>query len=181
MNTPIVLTIIGEDRPGLVDSISEIVAERGGNWLASRMAHLGGHFAGILRLEVPEESKEALVAALRELESRGVTVVVRADAEAPAAAPSRAARLDVVGHDRPGIIRHLSRSLASHGVNVEELTTECYSAPMSGEMLFRANALLLLPKGCDLKALRKDLESLAGELMVDISLEESMEDLAEAS
>ncbi len=174
------MTIIGEDKPGLVDSISEVVAEHGGNWLGSRMAHLGGHFAGILRLEIPEEARDALLSSLRELESRGMTVVVRADETKPVSVPSRAARLEVVGHDRPGIVRHISRALASHSVNVEELTTECYSAPMSGEVLFRANAFLQIPKACNLKRLRGDLENLAEELMVDLSLEEPVEDLAEA-
>ncbi len=181
MNTPIVMTIIGADKPGLVDSISEIVAGHGGNWLGSRMAHLGGHFAGILRLEVPEENREGLLASFRDLEGRGLTVVVRADAEAAFAGPTRAARLEVVGHDRPGIVRRISRALAAHDVNVEELTTECYSAPMTGENLFRGIAFLKLPGQCDVKGLRADLESLAEEMMVDLSLEESGEDLAEAS
>ncbi len=179
MKTPLVMTIIGEDKPGLVDAISKIVADCGGNWLESRMAHLGGHFAGILRLDIDEEARDGLLASLRGLESRGLTVVVREDEGKPVPRPSHAAVLEVVGQDRPGIIRSISHALASHAVNVEELTTECYSAPMTGELLFRAKAFLRIPDDGNLHDLRADLEKLADELMVDLSLQESIRNMAE--
>ena len=176
---PFVLTLIGEDKPGLVDSISKVVAEHDGNWQESRMAHLGGHFAGIVRISVPEDRRDAIIEALRALEDRGLTVVARPGQDQPAPAAGRSATLEIVGHDRPGIVRHLSHTLAAHGVNVEELTTECFSAPMSGEMLFRARAFLGIPADANVQKLRADLENLAEEMMVDLSLEESVNDLAE--
>ncbi len=174
------MTIIGADKPGLVDSLSEIVVQNGGNWLESRMAHLGGHFAGIVRVDVPEGNRESLMEAMRALESAGLTVVARTDSADETSVPDRPATLEVVGNDRPGIVRHLSHALAAHRVNVEELTTECYSAPMSGEMLFRARALLRIPEGSNLQKIRTDLENLAQELMVDLSLEEPADELAKS-
>ncbi len=44
----LVLTLIGPDRPGLVEAVAEPIAAHGGNWLESRMAHLAGQFAGIV-------------------------------------------------------------------------------------------------------------------------------------
>ena len=67
MQRMLVMTVIGPDRTGLVDSVAGLVAEHGGNWLESRMSRLGGHFAGILRVEVPSEKEPALVAALKRL------------------------------------------------------------------------------------------------------------------
>lgn len=67
-----VLTLIGPDRPGIVDSVSEVVVANGGNWLESRMAHLAGKFAGVLRVEVPEEQAAALEVALGRLETTGL-------------------------------------------------------------------------------------------------------------
>ena len=58
------MTVIGPDRTGLVDAVAALVTEHGGNWLESRMSRLGGHFAGILRVEAPEEREKGLVAAL---------------------------------------------------------------------------------------------------------------------
>jgi glycine cleavage system regulatory protein len=152
MQASLVMTIIGRDRPGLVDLVAGIVADHSGNWLESRMSHLGGHFAGILRIQVPAESEAALTLALRELQ---IT-----------------ASLEILGQDRPGIVRQISRALAAFGANVEELHTECVSAPMSGESMFKAIAQLHLPAERDATELRKALEKVAADLLVDISFAE---------
>jgi glycine cleavage system regulatory protein len=169
MNTTLVMTVIGPDRTGLVESIARFVAGHEGNWLESRMCRLGGEFAGIVRVAVPREKAAALTAALQTLQSTGLSVVVRSDTASPAAAPAFL-NLELVGHDRPGIVHEITRALAAHGVNVEELTTELVSAPMSGEPLFQARAALRPPAGCDTAALRRDLEKIATNLMVDLTL-----------
>src|SRR6185436_16382660 len=135
MQVQLVMTVIGKDRTGLVESVARIVADNGGNWLESRMCRLGGEFAGILRAHVPSERRAALEQALTKLND--LTIVVRADEVKTGAGEPRLASLEVVGHDRPGIVLEITRALAAHGANVEELATECVSAPMSGEMLFQ--------------------------------------------
>lgn len=170
MNTFLVLTVIGEDRPGLVESLSETVAGHGGNWLESRMAHLAGRFAGILRVAVAEERADDLRAALAALQQRGLSVVVERGAAAAPAAAARL-RLELLGADHPGIVRDVARALAERGINVEELDTESVSAPMSGEPLFRASAELHAPGDLSIDELRTKLEELAEDLMVDISLD----------
>src|SRR2546421_8836268 len=80
MMTDLVLTLIGPDRPGLVESVAARVAAHGGNWLESRMAHLAGQFAGILRVEVPAERLSELRAALLELEAQGLRIVAQGGA-----------------------------------------------------------------------------------------------------
>jgi glycine cleavage system regulatory protein len=172
MQIPEVMTVIGHDRPGLVDLVASLVAEHGGNWLESRMCRLGGEFAGILRVHVPAEQEAALRQSLQSLSSEGLTVVICADREAPAAGPGRLAALEIVGQDRPGIVRQISHALAGQGVNVEELRTECVSAPMSGETLFKARAKLGIPAACDVDGLRRDLERIAGDMLVDIAFDE---------
>lgn len=169
MQIPLVMTVIGKDRTGLVESLARLVAEHGGNWLESRMCRLGGEFAGILRIHVPAENRAALLAALQGLESQGLNVVASTDATAPAIGGGKMIRLDIVGHDRPGIIREITRALASQGVNIEELSSECVSAAMSGEPLFKARAQLQLPERCDIPALRREVEKIASDLMVDVS------------
>jgi len=166
------MTVIGQDRPGLVETVAALVAEHGGNWLESRMSRLGGQFAGILRVEVPNENEPPLVAALKKLESQGLTVVVHTDQPKPLPTAARQSELDIVGQDRPGIVREISRALAGFGVNVEELETECASAAMSGETLFKAHARLSIPESCDTAQIRKQLERIAADLIVEISLAE---------
>ena len=147
MQIPLVMTIIGPDKTGLVESIARAVAAHGGNWLESRMCRLGGEFAGILRVELPAEKKSPLLAALQRIS--GLTVTVRDDETKVAPAPARLTRLEIIGHDRPGIVREITSALARAGVNVEEFSSEVASAPMSGEDLFKASARLQLPERCD--------------------------------
>jgi len=171
--TDLVLTLIGPDRPGLVEAVAEIVAAHGGNWLESRMAHLAGKFAGILRIEVSAEKAAALQSALAELDSRGLKVAGEPSGAAGSATSGRTLDLELVGLDRPGIVREISQLLASSGANVEELSTDRTSAPMSGEMLFQAKARVRLPSNADLASLRTALERLASDLMIEIRLVET--------
>jgi glycine cleavage system regulatory protein len=168
MKIPLVMTIISPDRTGLVESIARTVAENGGNWLESRMCRLGGEFAGILRIELPADKKSALLAALQKLQTNGLQIVVRDDA-ATTATSGKQTSLEIIGADQPGIVREITSALARAGVNVEEFSSELTSAPMSGESLFKASARLQLPDKCDLGALKKDLEKIAADLLVDVS------------
>ena len=59
----LVLTVFAPDKPGQVERIAQCIAEHGGNWLESRMARLAGQFAGIVRIECPCASADALLLA----------------------------------------------------------------------------------------------------------------------
>jgi glycine cleavage system regulatory protein len=172
MQIPLVMTVIGKDRPGLVESVASLVAQHGGNWLESRMCRLGGEFAGILRIHVGADQEQPLFQALKGLQSQGLSVVVHPDRAEPVAIGHKLAALEIVGQDRPGIVRQISSALARQGINVEEFSSECGSAPMSGETLFKAEAKLLIPDSCPVGELRRELEQIAGDLMVDIRFQE---------
>jgi glycine cleavage system regulatory protein len=171
MLATLVMTVIGADRPGLVQLVAARVADHGGNWLESRMCHLGGQFAGILRVEVAAERVDELVGALQRLEECGLRVIVHAEGGGAVKATGLVATLELVGQDRPGILRSVSGVLAVHGVNVEELSSERVSAPMGGGTLFQAHATVLVPAKVNLAAVRIDLEKIAADLMVDLKLQ----------
>jgi len=170
--TDLVLTLLGPDRPGLVELVAGVIAAHGGNWLESRMSHLAGKFAGILRAEIPAEKLQAALAALAALEARGLKVIAEAASGTGTGAADRSMDLELVGLDRPGIVREISQLLAASGVNVEELITNRSSAPMSGDMLFEARAHVRVPASIDLPSLRAGLERLASDLVVEVKLEE---------
>jgi len=180
MQNALVMTVIGRDRPGLVDSLAGLVAEQGGNWLESRMSHLGGHFAGILRVQIPTDKETALLRSLKALEREGLTVVAHSGGLKPEESARTLVHLEIVGQDRPGIVHQISHALAIHAVNVEELHTECGSAAMSGETLFKARAKLSIPDSCNLVALRNELERIAEDLIVDLALTDLPGDSAAA-
>lgn len=171
----LVLTVIARDQPGVVEALSQTVAAHDANWLGSRMARLAGEFAGIVEVSVADGKAEALRDALLALEERGLRVHVQESSPADgttASAPeaSRRLHLELVGNDRPGIVREISQALARRGVNVDELETSCESAAMSGDALFRATAWLQVPAGLTLETLGDELERIAGDLMVDLTL-----------
>ncbi|MBL8529584.1 MAG: ACT domain-containing protein [Burkholderiales bacterium] len=172
MRTSLVLTVIGDDRPGLVSALSDTIAAWDGNWTETRMASLGGKFAGILLVTVPQAKADALIGALRGLEAQSLHLVIqRSNGAAPAG--GRLLVLDLIGQDRPGIVRDISHLLAEHGINIEELDTACVSGSFSGEALFKAQARLRVPRKMATAELRTLLEALANELMVDVSLDEA--------
>jgi glycine cleavage system regulatory protein len=168
----LVLTLIGADRPGIVEEVADPIAAHGGNWVESRMARLAGQFAGILRVEVPDDRAAALVEALRLLEQRGLRVAVETGPRPAPTHPRRLLSLDLVGLDRPGIVREISHVLAERGVNIDELTTDRSPAAMSGEMLFHSRAFVNVPPQVDAAELRARLEKLAADLMVQVSVAE---------
>jgi glycine cleavage system regulatory protein len=167
----LVLTVIGEDRPGLVGELSAVIAAHQGNWLESSMSHLAGKFAGILKVAVPAAQADALQAALGRLAALKVVAEAAAQKSVPA---GRRLKLTLVGHDRIGIVREVAQILAKHAVNVEKLATHTASAPMSAEILFHCQADLTTPPEFDPRALKADLEKLSDELMVDIGLEQRL-------
>lgn len=170
MKTSLVLTCIGPDRPGLVESLSGVVADHEGNWVESRMAHLGGQFAGLLRVEVDAAHAADLVQALETLGSGDFRITV-APTGAAGEQTTRQLRLSLVGRDRPGIVRDISRVLSAYRVNVEELETSCTSAPESGEPLFEAKASLHVPADVETDSVQAGLEEIANDLMVDVDFE----------
>jgi glycine cleavage system regulatory protein len=167
----LVLTVIGDDRNGLVNAVAEVVARHGGNWEQSQMAELAGKFAGIVLVTVADDGVDALVGALEPLQ--GMLDITAQRGSVPVTVPeAQRFVLDLVGSDRPGIVREITEVLAAHGVNIESLRTEASDAPMSGGRLFEAHAVLEVDASTDLGALRVALERLADELMVDIDLEQ---------
>lgn len=171
MRSQLVLTLIGHDRPGLVETIAAEVARHDGNWEESRMVRLAGHFAGLLRVSMPADAAQPLADALARLTHTGLKLLVEPAATPPASGPGRQLQLELVGNDRAGIVRDLARVLSQRKVNVEELETSCEAAPMAGGTLFRAHARVHVPDAVSLDELRTALESLADDLMVELTVD----------
>jgi glycine cleavage system regulatory protein/folate-dependent phosphoribosylglycinamide formyltransferase PurN len=168
--TSLVVTAIGDDRPGIVSLMSSRAKGFSANWAGSRMASLAGQFAGMVHFEVSNENAEPLSNALRGLESSGLRVVIAKSEATPAPAGQRTVKLELVGPDRPGIVRDLSASLAQHGVSIDELVTEVVNTLDDGQ-LFRVTATLAVPKALRNEDLQPALEALATEMSVDIDFD----------
>ncbi len=165
----LVLTVLAPDQPGLVEKVAQYIAAHGGNWLESRMSRMDGQFAGILRVGVPAEAYDELVEALYALGAQNIRVLLAESGIQPSCT-WKPILLDLVGNDRPGIVRDITRLLAELGVNLESLATSVAPAPMSSEPLFHAEAVLAVPLSLSLEVLQSKLETLADDLMVELRL-----------
>ncbi|OOG82952.1 glycine cleavage system protein R [Pseudomonas sp. A25(2017)] len=165
----LVITVFAPDKPGQVERIADCIAEHGGNWLESRMSRLAGQFAGILRISAPAEAHEALIEALQGLSAHDIRVLI-AESALEESCTWKPITMELVGNDRPGIVRDITRLLSEQGVNVERLVTYVRPAPMSSELLFHAEAILGVPLTLSLETLQERLETLADELMVELKL-----------
>ena len=164
-----ILTVIGDDRPGLVSTLSAPISEHGASWERSQMSRLAGKFAGVVLVTVAEERLDALIADLTALEDQGLHVALERAGE-PVEHKSLRVHLELLGADHPGIVAEISASLAARGVSIEELSTDVREAPMAGGRLFEASAMLDVPPTTSAEALQSVLEQLADELMVEIRL-----------
>ena len=171
MARALVLTVIGKDRPGLVEALAEVIAKHEGNWDESRMARLAGHFAGVVQVHLPENQAEGFMMALPTLADQGLSVsVVDSDWALIEVDHRNSLQMELVGQDRPGIVREISSKLAALGVSMQDLRTVVESASMSGERMFRADAELVLPAQTSFEHIRAALEQLADDIMIDITL-----------
>ena len=170
--TSLIVTASGSDRPGIVSLLSDRAQGFGANWGGSRMANLSGQFAGMVHFEVPAQNAEPLAQALRGLESSGLRIDIRKVEAPPPPAGRRMVKLELTGLDRPGIIRDLTRSLAEQGVSIDDLHTEIINDGATAEHLFKVKALLVVPESLQNVTLRRALDTLANEMMVDIGLDD---------
>jgi glycine cleavage system transcriptional repressor len=167
----VAVTALGADRPGIVAAVTGVLMRHGGNLEDTAMTNLGGHFAMMLVVEVPDgEGAEALERSLvQEVGGLGLTVAVRpiedAGAEVPRGEPWA---VSLYGADQPGIVHRVAQQLADHGANIVDLSTRVVGA--GPEHAYVLLLELSLPASADAAALGRDLAGLATELGVEIHL-----------
>lgn len=171
METSYIVTFIGDDRPGLVEELSSIIENNQGSWHESRLSQLGGKFAGLILVSLPSDSGPQLESELKALDANGLSVRVTPTSEASSTEGGRSITLSVLGPDRLGIVREISRALAERQVNVVEMDSQVESAPMSGEMLFKARIDAHIPGNTDMGDLLERLEEIANHMTLDIDLD----------
>jgi len=164
----LVLTVVGDDRVGLVGALAQKVSDAGANWEQSELAELAGAFAGIVLVTVPDERLTELTESLQSLD--GLTVAVHSGAPAPAARNGHTLAFTVLGNDRPGIVREVTTAISAHALSIDTFRSRTLDAPMAGGTLFEATVEVSLPDGADAAAITRALEALAGEIQVDLSV-----------
>jgi glycine cleavage system regulatory protein len=161
----LILTVIGQDKAGLVEQLATVIASHQGNWMASNLSHLGGYFAGILQLEVPEEHVFALTTELERMADLDIKIQQGLHSEVHL---DKQLQFVITGNDRPGIVRELSSVIKHKGANIIHFESSKQSAPNWGVPLFHAIATVELPAGLNKDEVVKALEAIASDVVVDI-------------
>jgi glycine cleavage system regulatory protein len=169
MTSRVILSALGSDRPGLTQALADAVYSAGGNWLESHLSRLGGKYVGAVLIEIDAAKLEELEQAITAVDAIGLHVSL-IEAGSDPAERSELLTVELVGQDRPGIVREVSTVLAGLGVNIEELSSSAESGAWSGERLFRLKALLSIPEGLSPDQVRAVLEGISGEIMVDFTV-----------
>lgn len=165
---PFIITLIGEDKPGLLASLADIVYQHNGNWLASNFALMAGKFAGFAEVHLPDNN----VGAVSEIFSARTDVqIIMSPGSADANPEIKHATFSIIGNDKPGIVNELSTVLTRNGANINRFESKCESAPSAGNTLFKARAFVAVPADFDLDILVDAMEHIANDLMIDIESE----------
>ena len=172
MSESLIVSFIGDDRPGIVQVIADVIASNGGSWQESRMSGLGGYFSGTVRVIIDSNRLEALDQGLQALE--GLTFIIRPLIQKSPDRTRQKMKLDIIGPDRPGILQDVTSQLVGYDINVVEMETAVRPASMSGELNFIADALVEGPNEVDIESLDKQLDAVARNLGLDILFEESV-------
>lgn len=174
MDKHLILSVLSDDRPGVIKCIAETVAGHGGNWLESRLTQLAGKFAGVIRVRLAHERVADLQVALKELGKQDIRVLVEELQSVTSDGTGRTATFSALGPDRPGIVLEITQAFTRYNINIADLNTNCSSMPYSGEPLFEAEGVLHVPTGADMEQLADQLNAIADALGIDINLEEGV-------
>ncbi|WP_026377421.1 glycine cleavage system protein R [Aestuariibacter salexigens] len=166
---PIIFTLVGADKPGLIESLAKTVYQYGGNWLRSNFSHMAGHFAGFVEIDLPEEQHQALIDAFNAHPDLKITLMSAAGREAKF--PNTAV-INIMGNDKPGIVQEVTGVLNQFNINIRSFDSVCESAPNWGSELFKAQAVIAIPDDFDLDTLAERLEHIANDMVVDIDLQQ---------
>jgi glycine cleavage system regulatory protein len=172
----LVITFISDDRPGLVEKLSQMVQQHEGNWLESKMAQLSGKFTGIVEISLPDKQVSVLTQELKALSSEGISLLAEAVVkEPPQAEPPQvilsSGEVSILGMDRPGIVKEISTALAALNINVEEFHSLVEAAPMSSQPLFKADLAIGIPATVNLEQLSEKLDTISEKLDIECTLE----------
>ncbi len=164
----LVLTVAGSDRAGLVKALADVIAEHGGNWEQSELSELAGVFAGVVLVSVDDARAQQLADDLGALDGLLRVSAQSGSTTAPAAGPTLT--FTVLGNDRPGIVRDVTSVLETRALSIDRFESRTIEAPMAGGVLFEATAVVRMPQGADASAVIAELETLAGEIQVDLTV-----------
>ncbi|HEB94636.1 MAG TPA: glycine cleavage system protein R [Gammaproteobacteria bacterium] len=174
MENYLVITALGEDRPGIVGQLSEAVLDSGCNIIDSRMTVLGGEFAVILMAGGKWNELAKLEDTLPGLGKRlDLTLINKRTTDNNPATDLMPYTVEVITLDQPGIVYRLSSFFASRNINIQELNTIRYAAAHTGTSMFALSLTANVPASIHVATLRDEFLDFCEAQNMDATLEPS--------
>ena len=169
---PLIFTLVGQDKPGLISNLAKTVYGMGGNWLGSNFSHMAGHFAGFVQIDLPLDKHQTLIKLLSQhpdLKIHLLSGVIEEPIEP--IEPKQSVQIEITGNDKTGIVQELTQILNQFNLNIVKFDSCLETAPNWGGSLFKAKAIISIAADFDIEKLQESLESIANDLMVDIEFQ----------
>lgn len=171
MSEQLVITALGDDRPGIVDELSNALFKHALNIEDSRMSVLGGEFAVLLLVSGGDQSIDDFVADTPGLEqSLNMKLLVKRTRTAAAQQALVPYTVEVVAIDHPGIVHKLASFFSAKKINIVDLNTQRYAAAHTATPMFAVNMTIGIPADIAIKPLRDEFINMCDELNLDASM-----------
>jgi len=172
-NQYLVISALGQDRPGIVHDLTQHVTEAGCNIDDSRMTVLGGEFAVLMLVEGNWNAVAKLEAQLPALEKKlDLTITGKRTTGQPEnQSGGRPYSVEVIAIDHPGIINSLANFFSSRSINIQDLYTDSYRAAHTGSQMFSANMTVNIPAEVQIARVRDEFLDFCDSLNLDAVLE----------
>jgi len=172
MTHQLVISAMGEDKPGIVKAVSKYILDCGGNIAESQMSILGGEFVLMTLVTGEALVLEKIESGLLSLtDPMGLTVIAKHTKPKVAKLEGVPYKIEIIAMDHPGIVHDVTDYLAKHGVNVQELATDSYAAPHTGTPMFALNIEIAIPSMVNVAEFRRSFNEFCDDMNLDVNLE----------
>lgn len=170
--TQLVLSALGEDKPGMIDELSRCVLSSGCNISDSRMTVLGGDFAILLLVDGNWNTIAKLEGQIASLEQRlGLSITARRTERKATRRDLLPYGVDVVSMDQPGIVYNLASFFSKRQISIQEMATSSYAAAHTGTPMFSVHLTIDIPASQQISALRDEFMDFCDQLNLDAVME----------
>ena len=172
MSKNLVISALGNDKPGNVNELSKAVLDQGGNITESRMTVLGGEFAMMLLVTGSQDCIDNIISKLDKTgEKLNLTLIAKETNSQDSNQKRLPYQITVVSMDHPGIVHNISDFLSSRNLNIEEIETNTYPAAHTGTPMFSLDMIISVPADSSVRTLRDEFLVFCDDLNLDASLD----------
>ena len=168
----VVISAVGTDRAGVVNDLSKVILDCGGNIEESRMTALGSEFAMLLLVSGNWATISKLEKALyKHAEDQPLSINLHKTDERATDEGRMPYGIDIVCLDEPGIVFHLANFFAALNIEIADLATRRYAAAHTGSQMFAVQMSINVPSSVSISQLRDEFHELCDQLNLDAILE----------